>query len=342
MKSPITLNEMERRMEPGVKITYRKEEYTIIHHYWLCTDSGERFTDGAMDDLDLGQVHNQYRERYGIPFPEEIKSIRDKYGVSASKMSEILGLGANSWRNYEAGEVPSVANGRLILAVKDPLEFIRQVEASSPVLTEKERENLLKHARKVAQNEEVEREAEREKITVFRKNRPGQFTGYRVPDLNRAANMILFFAHQMPDLVKTKLNKLLYYADFLYFSRYGQSISGMEYRAIQHGPVPADYDKLLLRLSEDGQIELEQTEFQGGFYGEVIQPKQEVDFSHFGPEEQAILQDVTKRFSTIKTKDLVDLSHQEAGWKANVEGKGLVSYREFGFAVSPESGIFET
>jgi len=262
--------------------------------------------------------------------------------VSASKMSEILGLGANSWRNYEAGEVPSVANGRLILAVKDPLEFIRQVEASSPVLTEKERENLLKHARKVAQNEEVEREAEREKITVFRKNRPGQFTGYRVPDLNRAANMILFFAHQMPDLVKTKLNKLLYYADFLYFSRYGQSISGMEYRAIQHGPVPADYDKLLLRLSEDGQIELEQTEFQGGFYGEVIQPKQEVDFSHFGPEEQAILQDVTKRFSTIKTKDLVDLSHQEAGWKANVEGKGLVSYRELGFAVSPESGIFET
>jgi len=166
---------------------------------------------------------------------------------------------------------------------------------------------------------------------VFRKNRPGQFTGYRIPDLNRAGQMILFFAQQMPDLVKTKLNKLLFYADFLHFSRHGQSISGMEYRAIQHGPVPADYDKLLLRLSEDGQIELEQKEFPNGLYGEIVQPKQDVDLSYFLPEEQVILLDVATRFSNVKTKELVDFSHQEEGWKANVGEKGLVSYRDWGF-----------
>lgn len=333
MKSPLTGKEMERRTEPGFPITYRKEEFKIVHHYWLCTETGEQFTDEAMDELDLGQVHNQYREKYGIPFPEEIKAIRSKYGVSASKMSEILGLGANSWRNYEAGEVPSVANGRLILAIKDPQDFMRQVEASAPVLSEKELENLLKQARKVAQVEEAERAKDKDKIKVFPQKRPGQFTGYRVPDVNRAAQMILFFAHEMPDLFKTKLNKLLFYADFLHFSLQGNSISGMEYRAIQHGPVPADYDKLLLRLSEDGNIELEQKEFPNGYYGDTIRPMQAFDSSLFDPTEIETLRQVAKRFSGLTAKQLVDISHQEPGWKANVEGKGLVSYREWGFMI---------
>ena len=331
MKSPITGKEMELRMESNFEITFRKEEFSIVHHYWLCTETREQFTTDPIDDLDLGQVHNQYREKYGIPFPEEIKNIREKYGVSASKMSEILGLGANSWRNYEGGEVPSVANGRLILAVKDPQDFMRQVEASTPLLTEKEKANLLKHAQKLVQQELETRELEREKITVFSKTRPSQYTGYRQPRLERAAQMVLFFAHQMPDLFKTKLNKLLFYADFLNFSRKGQSISGMEYRAIEFGPVPADYEKLLLRLSEDGRIELDQKEFSSGFYGETIKPKQNSDSTFFEVGEQAILYEVAKRFSTMTAKQVVDISHQEEGWKANVEVKGLVSYREFGW-----------
>lgn len=335
MKSPITGKEMERRMEPGVKITYRKEEYTIVHHYWLCTDSGERFTDDAIDDLDLGQVHNQYREKYGIPFPEEIKNIREKYGVSASKMSEILGLGANSWRNYEAGEVPSVANGRLILAIKNTEDFRRQVEACAELISEKERIQLL-HKISVLQRQELEQaEKERDKIRVFSKNRPSQYNGYRQPSLERAAQMVLFFAKTMPDLFKTKLNKLLFYADFLHFSQKGKSISGMEYRAIEFGPVPADYDKLLVRLSEDNLVEVKEKKIGDTDYtGETIQPKQNFDSTVFEPEEQTILQEVAKRFSGTTAKQVVDISHKEEGWKANVEGKGLVSYREFGFEIS--------
>ncbi len=337
MKSPITGKEMERRMEPGVKITYRKEEYTIVHHYWLCPDSEERYTDGVMDDLDLGQVHNQYREKYGIPFPEEIKNIREKYAVSASKMSEILGLGANSWRNYEAGEVPSVANGRLILAVKDPQDFSRQVEASTPIITEKEKSTLLKHAQKLVQQELETRELEREKITVFSKTRPSQFTGYRQPSLERAAQMVLFFAQNMPDLFKTKLNKLLFYADFLHFSQKGQSISGMEYRAIEFGPVPADFDKLLVRLSEDNLVEVREKKIgETDYTGEIIQPKQNYDSTLFEPEQQKVLIEVANRFSKMTAKQVVDISHKEEGWKANVEGKGLVSYREFGFELKIE------
>jgi len=328
MKSPITGKEMECRIESGFKITFRKEEYSIVHHYWICIDSAEQFTDEAMDDLDLGQVYNQYQEKYGIPFPEEIKSIREKYGASASKMSEILGFGTNSWRNYEAGEIPSVSNGRLILAVKDPQDFIRQVEASTPLLSEKEKAGFLKLAQKLIHQELETLQADKEKITVFRKTRPNQFNGYRIPNLEKAGQMILFFASRMKPLYKTKLNKLLFYADFQYFSHHGQSISGMSYRAIQHGPVPADYDKLLVRLSEDSMIELET---DADNFGETVQANQTFDSQLFSTSEIAVLEQVEKRFEKISTKQIVEISHHEEGWKANVDRKGLVSYLEFGW-----------
>ncbi|WP_425443439.1 hypothetical protein [Sphingobacterium gobiense] len=39
-------------------------------------------------------------------------------------MSEVLGLGVNTYRLYESGEMPTVANGRLILSVRDPEELL--------------------------------------------------------------------------------------------------------------------------------------------------------------------------------------------------------------------------
>ncbi len=71
----------------------------------------------------MRQAYNQYRDKYNLPFPEEIKEIRAKYGVSATKMSEILGFGINSYRNYENGEVPNQSNANLIQLAKNPIQF---------------------------------------------------------------------------------------------------------------------------------------------------------------------------------------------------------------------------
>ncbi len=82
---------------------------------------------------DMEQVYRQYRERHGIPSPEDIKAIRLKYRVSAAKMSRILGFGANQYRLYEAGEMPSLSNARLItlIAEKDNFEKLKTLEEDS-------------------------------------------------------------------------------------------------------------------------------------------------------------------------------------------------------------------
>jgi len=81
--------------------------------------SDESFTTTELDDLNLNQLYNQYRAMHKLPFPDEIRRLRERYDLSATKMSDVLGFGPNSYRNYENGEVPNMSNSRLIQLVKD-------------------------------------------------------------------------------------------------------------------------------------------------------------------------------------------------------------------------------
>ena len=78
MKSPFTGGETELVREPK-SLEFRKESFEIIHHSYRCADTGEYFTTEELDQVNITQVHNKYREKHNIPFPDQIMSIRDKY-----------------------------------------------------------------------------------------------------------------------------------------------------------------------------------------------------------------------------------------------------------------------
>lgn len=297
-------------------LAFRKEEFEVVTHYYECEDSGERFTDDQLDELSIVQVHNRYREKYGVPFPDEIRLIRENYGVSASKMSEILGLGANSYRLYEAGEVPSVAIGRLIMSIRNPSTFIQQVSASAHFLSAKEIRKLIQAAEAHEQDFVPER--------VF----PSTLNGYRQPDFTKIAGIIAFFqASEKIALFKTKLNKLLFYADFNAYRLTGFSMTGLEYRAIQHGPVPSHFQKMYVSLSEQGQISIEEQYFGNGVYGEEIKAIIPFNRNLFTADEMEILNFVAKRYGPLPTDEIVNLSHKETGWRCSAEQKALINYQ---------------
>ena len=53
--------------------------------------------------------------------------------------------------------------------------------------------------------------------------------------------LILFIADRCedePTFGATKLNKILFYADFLSYALYGEPIAGVTYRKLERGPVP--------------------------------------------------------------------------------------------------------
>lgn len=331
MQSPITGKQMQLVKEPGIKLNFRKEEFEITYHYYLCEDSGEQYTTDELDRINLTQVHNTYREKYGVPFPDEIKEIREKYDISASKMSEILGFGANSYRLYEAGEIPSVANGRLILAIKHPRDFIKQVEASSHLLTEKEKKKYIEHAEGLLDKQRKNTWEILLSKHIFKYEIANKFSGYRKPDYVKIAHIIRYFSDRIEHVFKTKLNKLLFYSDFGYFKMTGFSMTGITYRAIQLGPVPAEYNLLYDKLTEDELVSLNQIPFDNGNYGEALTGLHEFDENLFNPEELIILNTVVEKFGKLKAVDVVGLSHQEAAWIDNNEDKDLISYPKYAF-----------
>ena len=105
MKSPITGKEMKLIVEEK-HLLFRKERFKYAHLSYYCEESNEFFTDTDLDTLNINQVYNQYREKYNVPFPEEIQEIRIKYGLSGVKMSKVLGFGVNSYNQYEKVSLP--------------------------------------------------------------------------------------------------------------------------------------------------------------------------------------------------------------------------------------------
>ena len=138
------LNSGERYFKEKRTATFRKEEYVYMHT-GIIDQNGEMWTTTELDESNLKQVYNQYRIRHGIPFPEEIISLRKRYGLSAAKMSLILGFGINQYRLYEEGEMPSISNARVMMAIRDKKMFAAFLEASRNEMSFSEYDKIKTH-----------------------------------------------------------------------------------------------------------------------------------------------------------------------------------------------------
>ncbi|HBZ25660.1 MAG TPA: DNA-binding protein [Rikenellaceae bacterium] len=332
MKSPITGKEMKLTKERR-SMDFRKETFEIVFHYYKCEDSGEHFTTTTLDELNMNQVYNQYRDKFNIPFPEEIIRIRERYSLSAAKMSEILGFGVNSYRQYEAGEMPSIANAKLIQMVDDPKYYIDMVELCG-TLDEKIKQKYIQKAQLLV---------EERKRNIFNLNfieyllgnhLADVYSGYRNPNFEKFTEMVVYFSDKIEPF-KTKMNKLLFYADFFMFKQSCFSISGMRYKAIDMGPVPNNFQSIFEYLANKDEIDIHTTEFSNGYTGEQFKARKERPFKAelFSVNELETLEKVATVFKTTSTNDIIESSHLEEAWKKNKKNKSVISY-EYAFELN--------
>lgn len=322
MKSPFTGKEMKLVKENRL-MEFRKEKFNVIFHFYLCEDTNEQFTDYKLDELNIRQLYNQYRDLYNIPFQEEIISIRKKYNLSSAKMSQILGFGANGYRLYEAGEIPSLSNAKLIQMAKDPNDFIKLLNMSDKMETEEKRKinEDLKYLIRMEENLVFEKEYF---SYLFGSTFPSLLTGYKKPSFEKISNMVAFFADKLFPF-KTKMNKLLFYSDFLMYRESCYSISGLMYQAIQRGPVPINFQSLYDYLENKNLIKINTIDF-GEYYGEKISNILEFNPKLFSDKELKILKFVSEKFEEINSTQISTLSHQEKAWIENVDDQGLINY----------------
>lgn len=324
-------NSKATKMLEQTKITFRKEDFKIQKQFYKCDKCKNQFTTNDLDEVNINQVYNQYRIKYQIPFPEQLKHVRKNYGLTATKMAQILGFGVNVYRNYEKGEIPNQSNGTLLKMILDAKEFYKIVQNKENILRAKDFNKLRAHLEKIIQEKTLNSSS----VKYLEKNAliPDEYSGYKNPSLEKVGNVVLYFLEKCDNLFTVKLNKLLFYADFLNFKLTGYSITGLCYQAVQMGPVPHRYDLMYNLLLEENFIEYDLADINDNL---VEQPKPLKNFNNsvISEKELHTLEKVIRQFKDMSTGEIVDLSHKEKGWIDQNRIKGLISYQKYGFEIS--------
>lgn len=142
--------------------------------------------------------------------------------------------------------------------------------------------------------------------------------------LNKYKNMLLYMLSCGADndgkITKTKLAKLLYLADFSWFHRHLESMSGLTYRRIKYGPVPDQYFRALEELIEENQITM-----SSGNAHMISAVEKTPPTRNLSKDEQALIKLVCKKWKGKNTQDIVDFTHSQLPWKLCKENE-LIPY----------------
>lgn len=277
-------------------------------------------------------VEDAYRKKHGIPFPFQLKKLRAMFGLSASFMADILGLGSNQYRQFELGVLPSASLGTLLSFVSTPAKFFNYT-INHPYLDDYTKLNIEKRYRAVEPY--LSQLEVYTKLTLFPES-IRRSEAYQPADIERLFAMMGFFASRYQEyakqLYRTGLNKLLFYADFLHFNRTGRSISGWPYVAISFGPVPDNFQTLIVAASTVGYINAEWT-VQNDRAVELIQPGSANYEVAFDRDEYETMMAVFEALCNYGAKGLADLSHNEQAWIKNQAARNVISYPKYAFSL---------
>jgi hypothetical protein len=150
------------------------------------------------------------------------------------------------------------------------------------------------------------------------------YRGHRPFSAAALKEMIVFFASKPGGILKTKLNKLLWYSDFLNFRQRAISLSGATYVHLPYGPVPDRYESFVTSLCREGVLSLTKRSV-GEFTGESLQATREADFSALDAGAVDVLEAVYRRFARLGSREISDISHREPGYVETESGE-TISY----------------
>jgi putative zinc finger/helix-turn-helix YgiT family protein len=304
-------------------IKVRGEVIKVEVRYYKCKNCGEEFEDPRSGEDPLDKAYREYRRRHGMMQPEEILESRKRFGLTQNEMNRLLGWGGATLSRYENGALQDETHEKALRLAMEPRNLLKLIEGTPNVLPEEKRDRLINEFRAA---EEETCSLERVCEERFGKYEASEMSGYRRLDLAKLFNAILYFCKG--GVLKTKLNKLLFYADFKHFKDYAVSITGARYAHIPFGPAPDKYALYFATLIENNAIKAEEI-LIGEFIGEEFVSLKEPDFSLFSDSELKILATVKEFFKDFTAKRITDFSHDEKAYKETAPGD-IVSYEYAG------------
>ena len=288
----------------------------------VCSECGEEIFDEELDSSTLVTAYNEYRRRHKLLLPEEIREIREQYGLSQRSFGKLLNWGDKTICRYENGSIQDRAHNSLLVLLRDPKNMEVYLSENEVMLDEKKKVKLLEQAKSLRQN--VDYCVDGRVIETTFNGEPSIENGFKSFDYEKTCAMVLFFAHRCKGLPETKLMKLLNYSDMIYFKENGVSISGMKYACLPYGPVPDQYETILRMLNADHVVRVE-VEYANGYEKHEIIPEKDYPEEILSEAEIEILERIYKKFKNFGSKKISEYSHREKGYASAKVGE-IISY----------------
>ena len=118
----------------------------------------------------------------------------------------------------------------------------------------------------------------------------------------------------------TKLNKVLYFADFAHMRKHGRPITGAVYQKLEHGPAPRRLKPVREQLVADGAAEVIHEDFLGYDVHRLV-PRRPADLSLFDADELATIDATVADLEHLVGAQVSELSHDEPWWSLYAEGE---------------------
>jgi hypothetical protein len=136
-------------------------------------------------------------------------------------------------------------------------------------------------------------------------------------DESKFKELVLYIATRCegdPAFGAIKLNKELFFSDFLSYASHGIPITGAEYIALPHGPAPKVMLAVTSDMEECGDAKTV-TRWRFGLEQKRLVPLREPDLDRFSGTEISLVDHVVDACVNSNASELSDLSHRFSGWE---------------------------
>ncbi|MFH1374878.1 MAG: Panacea domain-containing protein [bacterium] len=124
---------------------------------------------------------------------------------------------------------------------------------------------------------------------------------------------------------KTKLNKILFFSDFIAYAKWGCAITGAEYFHLPKGPAPQQMLPIMEQMVSDHELAIVPRQI---FAKTQERPTnlRNANLSEFSADELSLVDSVIEELREKSAEEVSSLSHYYIGWQLTQEGETIPYY----------------
>lgn len=278
--------------ERNVKV--RELNITFTEKIKFNTETKEEIYDRDLEIENTNNLYNLYRFEKKMNSVEDIIKIREKYNLSQSDYSLILGFGKVTIHRYENGMLQTEANDSIISLSKDIKNMKKIVEMNCDKISSECYEELYKKLLHIEENENYKVIKE---LPLYR-----EIKKFETAKVSEVAKKLLFISEKNDcEITQLTLQKLLYYVQGVSLAIFKKPAFNEAIRNWEYGPVIKEiYDE----YSQYNKC--------------VIPSNADIKLSK-GLEE--VIETVIFNYGQYSAWKLVQMTHEEDPWRNSIKNE---------------------